>query len=164
MNKLGKILNISDDSDIGYFLEVDLRHPDNKKGKTKVLSFYFVKKVFFLKILIIIICKRENLEYIQKLKKAEKLLCEKTDKTKFLIQYRMLKFYVRHGLVDDKVHEIISFTPRKWLEKYTKFNSQKRNDSKIGFDKDFHKLLNNEFYAKTMENVRNRLRSEFIKR
>ena len=32
------------------------------------------------------------------------------------------------------------------------------------FEKDFHKLLNNAFYGKTMENVRNRRLVEFIKK
>ena len=38
MNKLGVILNTPDDSDVGFFLEVDLRHPDNTK-KTKNIPF-----------------------------------------------------------------------------------------------------------------------------
>ena len=39
----------------------------------------------------------------------KKIFCDWTDKKKSLIIYRMLKFYVRHGLVVDKVHEVISF-------------------------------------------------------
>ena len=31
MNELEEILNNSDDSDIGYLLEVDLKYPDNIK-------------------------------------------------------------------------------------------------------------------------------------
>ena len=31
MNKIGEIINTPDDSDIGYFVEVGSRHPDNKK-------------------------------------------------------------------------------------------------------------------------------------
>ena len=31
MNKLEEILNTPDDSDIGFFIEVDLRYPDNIK-------------------------------------------------------------------------------------------------------------------------------------
>ena len=46
-----------------------------------------------------------------------KLNCDWTDKKKYLIHYRMLKFYVRHGMKVDKVHEIISFKQSKWLEK-----------------------------------------------
>ena len=68
----------------------------------------------------------------------------------------MLKFYSRHGMIADKVHEIISFRQSEWLEKYISFNTKKRNQAKNDSQKDFYKLLNNAFYEKTMENVRNR--------
>ena len=73
----------------------------------------------------------------------------------------MLKLYVRHGVIVDKIHEFISFKLSKWLEKYINFNTQKWNESKIEFETDFHKLLNNAVYGKTMENVRARSRLEF---
>ena len=92
--------------------------------------------------------------------KAKKLICYCTDKKNFLVPYRMLKFYVRHGMVVEKVHEIISFKQSKWLEKYINFKPQKRNKAKIEFKKDFYKLLNNAFYGETMEIIRNRLRTE----
>ena len=67
----------------------------------------------------------------------------------------MLKFCIRHGMVVDKIHEINSFKQSKWLEKYIKFNTQKRNRAKNDFEKDFYKLLNIAIYGKTMEKVRN---------
>ena len=76
----------------------------------------------------------------------------------------MLKFYVGHGVLVEKIHEIISFTQNKWLEKYINFNTQKRNESKNEFEKHFYKLFNNAFYGKTMENLRNQLRLEYIKK
>ena len=76
----------------------------------------------------------------------------------------MLKFYVRHGMVVGKIHEVISFTQSKWLEKYINFNTQKRNKAVNDFEKDFYKLLTNAFYGKTMENVRNRLKIKFNKK
>ena len=76
----------------------------------------------------------------------------------------MLKFYVRHGMVVDKIHEIISFKQSKWLEKFINFNTQKRNRAKNDFEKDFYKLLNNAFYGKTTENVRNRLGLKFFRK
>ena len=37
--KLEEILNTPDDSDIVYFIEVDLNYPDNIKEKTKQFPF-----------------------------------------------------------------------------------------------------------------------------
>ena len=42
-----------------------------------------------------------------------KLSCDCGHKKKYLILYRMLKFYVRHGMKVEKVHEITSFKQRK---------------------------------------------------
>ena len=72
----------------------------------------------------------------------------------------MLKFYVRHGMIVDKGHDIISFKQSEWLEKYINFNTQKRNQAVNDFERDFYNLLNNAFYGKTMENVRNRLKTK----
>ena len=76
----------------------------------------------------------------------------------------MLKFYVRHGMIVDKVHEIMSFKQSKCLEKYKSFNTRKRKQAINYFEKHFNTLLNNAFYGKTMENVRNRIRVEVIRK
>ena len=83
---------------------------------------------------------------------------------KSLINYRLLKFYVRHGRIVDKIHEIISFKQSKWLEKDINFNTHNRNKAVNDFEKDFYKLLNNAFYGKTMGNVKNRLKIKFVKK
>ena len=93
-----------------------------------------------------------------------KLLCDCSDKKNYLIHYRMLKFYVIHGMKVERVHNVISIKQSKWLEKNISFNTKKRNQAKNDFDKDFYKLLNNTYYGKTMENVRNRIRVEFIRK
>ena len=96
--------------------------------------------------------------------KTKKLICDWSDKKNYLVHYRMLKFYVRHGMIVDKVHETISYKQSRWLEKSINFNTQKRNDAKNDFEKDFCKLLNNAFYGETMENVRNRLKIKVIRK
>ena len=37
--KLKDILKTPDDSDIGYFIEVDLKYPDNTKYETRIFPF-----------------------------------------------------------------------------------------------------------------------------
>ena len=147
----------SDDSDIGYFAEVDVRYPDNIKEKTKNFPFCPENKI---------IDKDKYNDYMKEIKpenyaKSKKLICDWTDKKNYLVHYRMLKFYVRHGMIVDKIHEIISFKQSSWLEKYKNLITQKRNKAKNDFEKDFYKLLNNAFYGKTMEKVKNRLGLNF---
>ena len=95
---------------------------------------------------------------------TKKLICDWVDTKNYLVHYRMLKFYIRHGMVVDKVHNVISFKQSRWLEKYISFNTQKRNKAKNDFEKDFYKLLNIAFYGKTLENVRIRIKIKFIKK
>ena len=77
--------------------------------------------------------------------KAKKLICVWTDEKKYSIHDRLLIFLVRHGMIVDKIHEIISFKQSKWLEKYISFITRKRNKTKNDFEKDFFKLFNNAF-------------------
>ena len=50
------------------------------------------------------------------------------------------------------------------MEKYISFNTQKRNKAKNDFEKDVFKLLVNAAFGKILENVRNRLGLELIKK
>ena len=156
---LEEILNTPDDSDIGYFLEIDLEYPHNIRQKTKNFPFAPENKS---------ISKDDFGPYMKSIMPKnyvshKKLICDCTDKRNYLIHYRMLKFYIRHGMKIKQVHRVISFKQSKWLEKYIDFNTQKRNKTVNDFEKDFYKLLNNAFYGKTMENVRNRCKIEIIK-
>ena len=157
-NWLDKILNTPDDNEIGYLLEVDLKYPDYIKEKTKNFPFCPENKK---------IDPDKYNDYMKKIKlenytKSKKLISDWTDKKNYLIHYRMLKFYVRHGMIVEKVHEIISFKQSKWLESYISFNTRKRNKAKNEFEKDFFKLLVNAAFGKFLENVRNRLELELI--
>ena len=158
--KLEDIINTPDDSDIGYFNEVDLNYPDKVKEKTKIFPFAPVNRK---------IDPDDFSDYMKQIipdtyTQNKKLICDWSDKKKYLIHYRMLKFYVRHGMIVDKVYDIISFKQSRWIERYINFNTQKRNQAVNDFEKDFYKLLNNAFYGKTMENVRTRLKIKFIKK
>ena len=138
--KLVEILNTPVDSDIGYFIEVDLKYPDNKKHKTENSPFAPENKE------IIPDNFRDYLTEIipDNFTQNKRLICDSSDK-KNLVHYRMLNFYVRHGMEVVKNHTVISFKQCKCLEKYISSTTQERNKAKNEFDKDFYKLLNNSF-------------------
>ena len=95
---------------------------------------------------------------------TKNLICDWSDKKSYLILYRMLNFYVRHGMEVVKIHNVVSFKQSKWLGKHISFNTQKGNRAKNEFQNDFYKLLINSFYGKTMENVRNRIKVDYIRK
>ena len=160
INKLEENFDTPDDSDIGYSVEVDLEYTDKIKETTRIFQIPLENKI---------VPKDKHNDYMTKTKpkkftKSKNLICDWTDKKNYLIHYRMLKFYVRLGMVVERLHELILFQQSKWLEKNIYFNTEKRNKAKINFQKDFYKLLNNAFYGKAIENVRICLTLEFIKK
>ena len=91
MNKLEEKLKTPDDSDFGYFLEVDLKNPHERKEKTKNFPFAPENKV---------IPKDKYNDYKKNIKpkdytKVKQLLCDWSDKKDYLVQYKILKIYVR---------------------------------------------------------------------
>ena len=106
---LEDILNTPDDSDIGYFIEADLIYPNNIKEETKHFPFAPENKK---------INPDKFSDYMKEIKpdtyiQTKKLICDWSDKKNYLVQYRILKFYIRHGMVVDKVHNIIPFKQSK---------------------------------------------------
>ena len=85
------------------------------------------------------------------------MISDWSDEKNYLIHYSMLKFYIRHGMIVDKVNEMISFRHSRWLEKNINFNTRKRNEAITDFERGFYKLLNNAFYG-------NRLKIKSIKK
>ena len=105
MNKFEEILDTPDDGDVGFFVEDDLKYPDNIKEKTKNFPFCPENKK---------INPGKYNDYMKKIKprnytKSKKLLCDWTDKKRYPILNRLLKFYVRQGMIVEKIHGIISF-------------------------------------------------------
>ena len=67
----------------------------------------------------------------------------------------MLKISNKQGMLVEKIHEVVSYNQSKWLKKYIKCDTIKRNEAQNDFEKNFYELLNDAFIGKTMEIVRN---------
>ena len=66
------------------------------------------------------------------------------------------------GLKVTKIPTIYTLRQSFWVEKYINHNTQKRTEARTNFEKDLYKLLNNAFFGKNMENVRERTKLEDI--
>ena len=98
----------------------------------------------------------------EKYKPTEKLIMDQTNKQRYFLHYRELKFFIRHGIRILNVHTIYKFKQSPWLAKYIKYNTEQRSKAKTEFEKHFYKLMNNSFYGKTFEKIRKRLNLDLI--
>ena len=118
------IKNYNENSDAGYFLEVDVESPKKLFSSHKELPF---------------------LPERRKLEKVQKLVCSIKDKEKYVIHIRALKQALNHGLKLKRVHRVIKFKQKAWLKPYIDMNTKLRKEAKSEFEKDFFKLMNNCF-------------------
>ena len=149
---------IPDNNPYGFFIECDVEYLAENKEKTEnfPLCPYQTKadpECF---------SDYMNSEKQPNYKPTQKLVCDPTNKQKYMIHYRMFKFYTKMGMKVTHIHTIYRFKQSPWLAKYIDHYAQKRTKAKTNFKKDFDKLLNNAFFGKTMENVRDRVNLEFI--
>ena len=127
------IKNYNENSEIEYFLEVDVHYPKRVFNLNKDLPFLPERK---------------------KVNKCEKLICSIEDKEKYVIHITVLKQALNHGLKLEKVQRVIKFNKRAWLKLYIDMNTKNRTEAKNEFEKDFFKLMNNSVFGKTTENHR----------
>ena len=116
------IKNYNENSDIGYFLEVDVEYPKELFNFHKDLPFLPERK---------------------KVEKVEKLICSIEDKEKYVIHIRALKQALNHGLRLKEVNRVIQFNQKAWLKPYIDMNTKLRKEAKKELEKDFFKLMNN---------------------
>ena len=86
------IENYNENSDVGYFLEVDIEYPKKLFNSHKELSFLPERK---------------------KLEKLEKLVCSIEDEEKYVIHIRALKQARNNGLKLKELHRVIEFIDMK---------------------------------------------------
>ena len=134
------IRNYDENSDKGYFLEVDVDYPKKLFDLHKDLPFSPERK---------------------KVNKIEKLICNIEDKEKYVIHIKVLEQASNHGLVFKKVHRVIQFNKKDWLKIYIDTNTKLRKEAKNDFEKTMENVRKHrDIKLVTTDKKRNKLVSE----
>ena len=127
------IKNYNENDNKGYILEVDVKYPKRLHQLHSDLPFL-----------------SERME----INKCKKLVCNLSNKKKYIPHINSLKQALNHGLKLKKIHRVIEFNQQAWLEPYINMNTELRKLAPNDLQKNFFKLMNNAVFGKTMENIR----------
>ena len=109
------IKNYNEESNDGYFLEVEVQYLEKLPELHNDLTF---------------------LSERMKIEKVEKLVANLDDKTEYVIHIINLKQALNHGLVL-KIPRMIKFNQNAWLKPYIDMNTNLRKKAKNDFEKYF---------------------------
>jgi len=157
-----QIMKLKENSRIGWILEVDLEYPKELHESYNSYPLAPEKKAIGV----------EQMSKYQKrmmddlgldFPKSEKRVVTLEDKSKYVVHYKNLQFYLRQGIRLKKVHRIIEFDEERWMGPYIRMNTESRKEAKSDFETNFCKLMNNSVFCKTMENLRNRVDVKIVR-
>ena len=125
------IKDYNENSNRGYFLEVDVEYTKNLFSSHKDLAYLPERK---------------------QLGKVEKLVCSVEDKKKICRSPQNFKTSIKSWINTKK--GAIQFNQNAWLKPYIDMNTKLGKEAKNEFEKNFFKLINDSVFQKTMENMR----------
>lgn len=137
------ILDLKDDADYGFILEVDLLYPEFLHNDHNDFPF----------------CPEKC---IPPGGKNIKLVPNLYNKYNYVIHYVHLKKCIEHGLVLRKIHRAITFKQSAYMKQYIELNTELRQKANSVFEQDFFKLLNNSVFGKTLENNERKVNVQLI--
>ena len=128
--------SISQKSEIGYFLEVDLKYHD---GLHELHNDYLLapEKLAASSDMLSKYCKEIADKYGIKVGDVKKLIPNLGNKTKYVLHYRNLQLYLSLGMKLTKIHRVLEFKQSDRMKKYIDFNTKKRMNAANDFEKTF---------------------------
>ena len=151
--------SISENSSVGYILEVDLEYPSELHDLHNYYPLAPEKLEITQNMLSTYSLNIAN-KYGIKIGGVNKLVPNLGSKSNYVVHYRNLQLYLSLGIKLTKVHRILKFKQSDWLKKYIDFNTDKRKNAVNSFEKSYFKLVKNSVFSETMENLRKRISSK----
>ena len=127
---------VSEKSEIGCFLEVDLEYPDELHTLHNDYPLA-PEKLAIPYAMLSDYCKKIADKYGIKVSNVKKVIANLANKTNYGLHYRDLQLYLSLGMKLTKIHKVLKFKQSDWMKKYIDFNTEKRGYAANNFEKDF---------------------------
>ena len=153
---------ISEDSDVGYILEVDLSYPEELHLSHS--SFPLAPHQQEIDLSMISPYAQELFKQLNKrtLPRAKKLINSFLPRKKYVVHGLNLQLYCLQGLVIDCIHRIICFDQSDYIKPYIDICARKRAEAPTKAMSDLYKTLSNSLFGKLIESPFNRMDVKFI--
>ena len=127
---------VSENSDVGYILEVDLEYP------SKLPDFHHdyplaPEKLRVSSDMLSKYCSEIASRYGIKVGEDNKLIPNLGNKECHVVHYKNFQLYVSMGMRVKKIHRVLKFWQSDWLKKFVDFNTEKRRDASNEFEEKF---------------------------
>ena len=148
------ILSLDVDGDTGYIFSVDLYYPEElheshndyplaptaRKREPSPFTKGYGKKV--------------GVKFSMNASSTPKLVLDFEPKLNYVVHYKLLQFYLKHGLEMRACHSVIAFQQEAWIAPHIEFCADARAKATSLAVKNFYKLLANAFFGKMLEDLR----------
>ena len=124
-----EIMNIDDESNTGYMLEVDVDYPENLHLDMMHDNFPLAPEAMQIEKDMLSSYQEELGDQLNVTYGSKKLCLTLKDKKNYVCHYKNLKFYLKHGLKLKKIHKILQFDQKAWLKPYIDFNTKLRQEA-----------------------------------
>lgn len=132
------IMNVPNDAEFGFILEVDLLYPEELHCIHNDYPFCAEK-------------------FIPPGGKTSKLIPNLYSKYEYVIHYVHLKTCLSFGLILNNIRRVLTFRQSPFLGQYIHLNTELRKKAVTPFQQDLFKLMNNSVFGKTLEDNERRV-------
>ena len=147
---------ITQNSSVGYILEVQLKYPDELHylhndyplaPEKLAISYYTLSNH----------CKKIADNYGIKVDDVKKLVPNLDNKPNYVVYYKNLQLHLSLGMKLSKIQKILKFQQSDWLKNTLILTLKKEKMLLLILKKTFFKLMINSVYDNTTENLRKRI-------
>jgi len=144
--------SVSDQSDRGYILEVDLEYPEHLHDAHS--AYPLCPEHLTVEASMISPTLEEMYEFVGgKHAPCDKLISNLRDKTFYVTHYRCLKFYLLQGMQLVRTHRIVSFAQRPFMRPFVEYCNEQRQNAETEFESALYKLLPNSSFSEKLARI-----------